>query len=133
MCLQRPLPKLPIPDLSDTLDKYLRCIQPIVTSAQYEATRHLVAEFGGPGGEGEYLQEKLQQYADTVENWVRVAVTDVRVAMTDVRVALIDVRVGVIDVRVDVIDVRVAVIDVRVAVIDVRVAVIDVSRNSYSD
>ncbi|KAI0235638.1 Choline O-acetyltransferase [Lamellibrachia satsuma] len=67
---RRPLPKLPIPNLSDTLNKYLRCIQPIVTAAQYETTRHLVAEFGRPGGEGEYLQEKLQQHADTVDNWV---------------------------------------------------------------
>ena len=68
--LQKPLSKLPVPDLHGSLDKYLRAIQPIVSPEQYEKTATLVAEFGKPGGLGWYLQKKLEEYADRTDNWV---------------------------------------------------------------
>jgi len=68
--VQKPLPKLPIPELTETLDKYLLCIRPIVSSDQYERTRQLVDEFQKPGGTGEQLQKRLLEYAETTDNWV---------------------------------------------------------------
>jgi len=64
------LPKLPIPELTETLDKYLLCIRPIVSSDQYDRTRQLVDEFQKPGGTGEQLQKRLLEYAKTTDNWV---------------------------------------------------------------
>lgn len=70
-CLfQKPLPKLPVPDLKRTLEKYTELIQPILTPAQYAKTKDVVKEFGKPGGEGELLQIKLREYAETKDNWV---------------------------------------------------------------
>jgi len=71
LCLfQKPLPKLPVPDLKRTLEKYTELIQPILTPAQYAKTKDVVKEFGKPGGEGETLQNKLREYAETKDNWV---------------------------------------------------------------
>ena len=72
MCMdvQKPLPKLPIPELAETLAKYLLCIRPIVSSDQYERTRQLVEEFQASGGTGELLQKRLLEYAETTDNWV---------------------------------------------------------------
>jgi len=67
---QKPLPKLPIPALSETLSKYLLCIRPIVSNDQYEQTRQFVEEFQKPGGTGEQLQKRLLEYAETTDNWV---------------------------------------------------------------
>lgn len=73
VCLrvQRALPKLPVPDLRETLDKYLQCVRPTVSADQYEQTCRLVAEFVKKDGLGEYLQRKLFEYAETKDNWVR--------------------------------------------------------------
>ena len=68
--VQKPLPKLPVPELVETLDKYLLCIKPIVSSDQYERTRQIVDEFRKPGGTGELLQKRLLEYAETTDNWV---------------------------------------------------------------
>ena len=68
--VQKPLPKLPIPELTATLNKYLLCIRPIVSNDQYERTRQLVDEFQKPGGTGELLQKRLLEYAETTDNWV---------------------------------------------------------------
>jgi len=71
LCLfQKPLPKLPVPDLKRTLENYTELIQPILTQAQYAKTKDVVKEFGKPGGEGETLQNKLREYAETKDNWV---------------------------------------------------------------
>jgi len=68
--VQKPLPKLPVPELADTLSKYLLCIRPIVSGDQYERTLQLVEEFKKPGGTGELLQKRLSEYAETTDNWV---------------------------------------------------------------
>lgn len=76
--VQRPLPKLPVPDLRETLDKYLQCVRPTVSAEQYEQTCRLVAEFGKKDGLGEYLQRKLVEYAETKDNWVRISAQNAR-------------------------------------------------------
>ena len=54
------LPKLPIPDLKQTLDKYLTSIEPFVSSTDYEdaleASNHFLQS-----GEGEILQNLLKK------------------------------------------------------------------------
>uniref|UniRef100_A0A095A3P6 Carnitine O-acetyltransferase n=1 Tax=Schistosoma haematobium TaxID=6185 RepID=A0A095A3P6_SCHHA len=70
ICRNKPLPRLPVPDLHNTLDRYLRLIAPVVSKEDYERTKLLVEEFGKSGGEGEELQNLLKQYAKTKINWV---------------------------------------------------------------
>ena len=68
--LQKPLKKLPVPDLKFTCQNYLLSAQPIISEEQYDVTKSIVDKFVEPGGEGEKLQEKLKEFADTVDNWV---------------------------------------------------------------
>ncbi|CAF0786065.1 unnamed protein product [Brachionus calyciflorus] len=65
----KPLPKLPVPSLKESLEKYLRCIMPIVSEQVYKKTEHLVMEFLKEGGIGEKLQAKLIEIADEKDNW----------------------------------------------------------------
>ena len=65
------LPKLPVPKLSETLEKYLLCIKAIVPEPQFDRTQSIVREFGKTGGLGEKLQKELEKYAEREENWVR--------------------------------------------------------------
>ena len=70
MVVQKPLPKLPVPKLSETLDKYLLSLKAVVSDDQYERARHLANEFGRIGGVGETLQRRLEEFASTTDNWV---------------------------------------------------------------
>lgn len=67
---QETLPHLPVPPLQQTLQKYLKSIQPLVDENQYNATESIVQEFGKKGGLGEKLQEKLEHRAKKLENWL---------------------------------------------------------------
>ncbi|XP_076855924.1 choline O-acetyltransferase-like [Brachyhypopomus gauderio] len=64
------LPKVPIPDLQQTLSTYLRCVKHLVPEAQFLKTKALVEKFGKPGGIGEVLQKKLLEKREKTENWV---------------------------------------------------------------
>ncbi|POM61665.1 Choline/Carnitine O-acyltransferase, partial [Phytophthora palmivora] len=68
--LQTSLPRLPVPSLQATLDKYLRSLEPLVTKVEFEKTMTLVQEFGKSGGEGERLQAELLQRANDRDNWL---------------------------------------------------------------
>nr|AWJ68269.1 putative choline acetyltransferase [Hirudo verbana] len=68
--LTKPLPKLPVPKLEDTLTKYLDIIRSTVSESQYEKTRRIVQEFGKEDGMGELLQGKLLKHAEEQDNWV---------------------------------------------------------------
>lgn len=68
--LQRPLPKLPVPDLHRTLTKYEDILQPILTPIQLKKAKELILDFSQKGGHGEHLQELLALEAETKENWV---------------------------------------------------------------
>jgi carnitine O-acetyltransferase len=65
---QASLPKLPVPALSDTLNKYLTTVKPLVSEAQYAQTKVVVTDFGRPGGQGEILQKRLEQRAEQTQS-----------------------------------------------------------------
>lgn len=67
---QESLPRLPVPPLQQTLDHYLRTLQPIVSEEEWAHTKQLVEEFQAAGGVGERLQKGLERRAKKMENWV---------------------------------------------------------------
>ena len=50
---QPSLPRLPIPKLQETCQRYLAALHPLVTPEQHQHTKTIVEEFGREGGEGE--------------------------------------------------------------------------------
>lgn len=71
--LSKPLPKLPLPELRSTLDKYLRCIKPILDESSYEKTESIVEVFCKPDGDGLKLQEIIKKAAEEKDNWVKIS------------------------------------------------------------
>lgn len=67
--LKEPLPKLPVPDLSLSIQKYLRCIRPIIDSESYKKTESIANEFLATSGIGEKLQAILEEKAEHEDNW----------------------------------------------------------------
>ncbi len=68
---QEGLPKLPLPPLQQTCDRYLAALTSIVDPEELNHTRQLLEEFQKPGGVGERLQKGLEQRAKKMENWVK--------------------------------------------------------------
>uniref|UniRef100_A0AAQ4R334 Carnitine O-acetyltransferase n=1 Tax=Gasterosteus aculeatus aculeatus TaxID=481459 RepID=A0AAQ4R334_GASAC len=66
---QEGLPKLPVPPLKQTCERYLAALEPIVSEEELEYTRKLVKEFL-TGGVGERLQKGLERRARKTDNWV---------------------------------------------------------------
>ncbi|CAI4212523.1 unnamed protein product [Parascedosporium putredinis] len=58
---QETLPKLPIPELEQTCDRYLAALKPLQSYREHADTKHAVREF--LKNEGPDLQEKLKKYA----------------------------------------------------------------------
>ncbi|CAI2177916.1 1965_t:CDS:10 [Funneliformis geosporum] len=69
---QKSLPKLPVPALKDTLEKYLKSVRPFVNSEEFAKTEAAVIEFQKPGGVGEELQKRLMSKANNPStiNWL---------------------------------------------------------------
>lgn len=65
---QDKLPKLPIPDLSGTCDKYLEALRPLQTPRERAETEHAVREFLSTDGPD--LQEKLKRYAQGKTSYI---------------------------------------------------------------
>ncbi|XP_069491123.1 carnitine O-acetyltransferase-like isoform X2 [Ambystoma mexicanum] len=65
-----PLPRLPVPPLAQTMDRYLHALEPMVSPEELEQTRNMVEEFCSRGGVGEALQAKLEKRASKMENWL---------------------------------------------------------------
>ncbi|KAI9149713.1 Carnitine O-acetyltransferase mitochondrial [Blastocladiella emersonii ATCC 22665] len=71
MAHQPGMPKLPVPTLAETLDKYLTTVRPLLNDAEFAATQAAVREFARPGGQGEVLQSRLEQRAATEQtSWL---------------------------------------------------------------
>ncbi len=62
------LPRMPIPPLQQTCDKYLQSIRPLLSEDEYITTKATVEKF--LGNEGKILQQHLQEYASTKDNWL---------------------------------------------------------------
>nr|XP_005993312.1 PREDICTED: carnitine O-acetyltransferase isoform X2 [Latimeria chalumnae] len=67
---QEGLPRLPVPPLQQTLERYLLALEPIISLEELDHTRGIVKEFGALGGVGERLQKGLERRARKNENWL---------------------------------------------------------------
>lgn len=65
------VPKLPVPPLQQSLQKYLKAILPLVSDEEFQNTSRVVKEFGKENGVGMKLQKALEERARTHENWVK--------------------------------------------------------------
>jgi len=62
------LPKLPIPDLESSLDRYLKALEPLQSTREHEDTKTATKEF--LDGEGKDLQDKLKKYATGKSSYI---------------------------------------------------------------
>ncbi|RKP40124.1 acyltransferase ChoActase/COT/CPT, partial [Dimargaris cristalligena] len=58
-------PRLPIPTLAQTAERYLASLKPVLTETEWAKSSPIVKDFVRPGGEGERLQGLLQAYDRT--------------------------------------------------------------------
>ncbi|KAK4455640.1 putative mitochondrial carnitine O-acetyltransferase [Podospora aff. communis PSN243] len=65
---QDQLPKLPIPDLEQTCQRYLAALRPLQSNREHADTKHAVQEF--LTGEGPELNEKLKRYAEARTSYI---------------------------------------------------------------
>ena len=66
--LQDSLPKLPVPALDATLQKYLKTVRPLVSDEDYKQTQQYVEEFRRDSGPK--LQKLLEERAEKEINWL---------------------------------------------------------------
>jgi carnitine O-acetyltransferase len=66
------LPRLPVPTLEETAQRYLKSVHPLLSKTEFEATTKAVNEFVAPGGPGEELQKRLVARRENPEirNWI---------------------------------------------------------------
>ena len=67
MSLYALLPKLPVPVLSDSLDRFLTAMKPLTTQTQFSQLVRDTMSFSKR--DGVYLQSKLERFADETDNW----------------------------------------------------------------
>ncbi|KAI9892855.1 MAG: Carnitine O-acetyltransferase mitochondrial [Vezdaea aestivalis] len=65
------LPKLPVPSLQETTDRYIKSVQPLLSEAELQSTKKAVEEFV-KSGEGEKLQKRLISRREDPKhkNWI---------------------------------------------------------------
>ena len=63
---QHTVPRLPIPELPETLERYVRMVSPLLTAEELERTKAAVATFAAT--DGPVLQRMLQEWDKRPEN-----------------------------------------------------------------
>lgn len=62
-------PRLPVPDLAETCERYLKLVRPLLSDKAFEKTAATTRNF--ESGKGKELQATLQQFAAEVEtSWL---------------------------------------------------------------
>lgn len=69
------LPKVPVPDLDQTMTEYVRIMEPILTPQQHNRLKEIVKQFSSPPGLGPVLQEYLQEKRERDVNWVSISLS----------------------------------------------------------
>ncbi|XP_043218584.1 carnitine O-acetyltransferase-like [Amphibalanus amphitrite] len=64
------LPRLPLPALENTLNKYLRSLRPLVTADELVNVEKMVSEFLKPASTGQKLQAILEKKYNNTDNWL---------------------------------------------------------------
>nr|XP_008201281.1 PREDICTED: choline O-acetyltransferase [Tribolium castaneum] len=64
-----PLPKLPVPELEQTMNKYEYTMRPLLNTEEQRKLKNLIEKFAGPGGLGTQLQLYLQDRREKMDNW----------------------------------------------------------------
>ncbi|KAG6003358.1 hypothetical protein E4U21_002100 [Claviceps maximensis] len=69
---QDSLPRLPVPTLEETANRYLKSLHPILSASEYATSEAAVREFIRPGGAGSKLQDKLIARREDPQNknWI---------------------------------------------------------------
>ncbi|KAJ8917224.1 hypothetical protein NQ315_012716 [Exocentrus adspersus] len=68
-CYVNELPKLPVPPLERTLQKYEKTLRPLLNEHEQERLHKIVERFGAPGGLGPKLQLYLLDRREKTDNW----------------------------------------------------------------
>lgn len=69
-CDNQDLPKLPVPELEETMTEYLRALEPTLTQQQHDRVTTIVKQFISPSGLGPKLHQYLVEKRDAEDNWV---------------------------------------------------------------
>jgi carnitine O-acetyltransferase len=64
------LPHLPVPKLSQTLEKYLKSVEPFLNESELNHTKKLLNQFQSESGIGRKLQKLLTEKAEETDNWL---------------------------------------------------------------
>ncbi|KAI9816210.1 MAG: Carnitine O-acetyltransferase mitochondrial [Pycnora praestabilis] len=66
------LPRLPVPTIQETAQRYLKSVHPLLNQSEYKNTEKAVEEFVQPNGAGEKLQKKLLARREDPrhKNWI---------------------------------------------------------------
>lgn len=69
---QESLPRLPVPKLDETAERYLKSLHPLLSANEYATSEAAVQDFIKPGGVGLELQKRLLERRDdpTTKNWL---------------------------------------------------------------
>ena len=66
------LPKLPVPDVSKTLSRYLDSVKAFVSTEDFERTERHVRNYVENKDMVEAIERKLRERSEKEENWVKI-------------------------------------------------------------
>lgn len=66
------LPRLPVPTLDETAQRYLRSVKPLLSQQEYQTTEKAVESFIAPNSLGQELQKRLVAKREdaSIKNWI---------------------------------------------------------------